>query len=55
MRKRSDRTSNHGNTSPIAASSSSVSTGDTWPDRLNASASTKMIARPLRMAVGLPW
>ena len=53
-RQRNERTSSHGNAPASSARNTSDSAGDEWLSRLNASASTKMIARPLRMAVGLP-
>ena len=55
MRNRSERTSSHGNTAASKTRNTKPSTGDEWLSTLNANASTKMIARPLRMAIGLPW
>ncbi|MNT32498.1 hypothetical protein D3C72_1683840 [compost metagenome] len=55
MRKRSERTSSSGNTASSATSIASARKGDTLDAIWNANASASTMARPFRMADGLPW
>ncbi|MNR39243.1 hypothetical protein D3C85_1574360 [compost metagenome] len=55
MRKRSERTSRNGHTAPKTTANTSGSAGLTAPLNWTTMASTSTMARPLRIAPGLPW
>ncbi|MCY1220656.1 hypothetical protein D9M72_326800 [compost metagenome] len=55
MRKRNERTSNRGNTASSATSIASARKGETVEASWKANTSANTMARPFRIADGLPW